>query len=436
MSDTRGYNLQPRDLRQKILELLPEFKENLNELKEKHRTLTTRLDNYTKEQTSLEKRVIEGENIKTFLHSILENIYTGVLAVDKSGVITVFNKAAEEITGYRKVEILGRSYQKVFTGQTPKQSAMYALTTGKESFHRRKVLKIGDRAIEIEYSITIVYSVDNEVAGVVEAFNDISEIKKLQERIRHIETLAALGEMAASVAHEIRNPLGGIGGFAGLLNRQMEQDDPRRKLLKPIIEGVSRLNSIVSNLLTYTRPRQLKPAKVVLQDVLRDVFELFCMSVSGSDKKVDLRSCFSETDYHVNLDTQLFQQIMMNLLKNSWEAIEESGVISISTKASIPLHMSDILEEEEKEELLRLFSMIDIEITDTGSGIPEENLEKLFNPFFTTKETGNGLGLAICKKIIQLHRGDISVKSELGKGTTFTITLPLYETYEKEDFNR
>jgi len=386
-----------------------------------------------RKNAQLESQMKEGENTKNFLQSILENIYTGALVIDTTGVITHFNKAAEEITGYLKDNVLGRNYRLIFPGERQK-SALYTLTTGKENYHRQKRLRTLDGAHrDVEFSTTIVRAADGDILGVVETFNDISEIKKLQERITQIETLAALGEMAASVAHEIRNPLGGIGGFAGLLDRQLAAEDPRRKLIRPIIEGVSRLNNIVGNLLTFTRPQKLSPSAVPLQKTLTEIIDFFRISLGNLEKNVEVHTDFLPEDPIVHLDVQLFQQILINVLKNAYDAMNGGGVIRVTTRLSMPESLSDILEDDEKEELLRLFSSVEIDIADTGCGIPAEVLPKLFNPFFTTKDDGNGLGLAIVKKILLLHRGDINVRSTSAEGTTFTINLPLYETYEEEN---
>ncbi|MDD3050476.1 MAG: ATP-binding protein, partial [Candidatus Cloacimonetes bacterium] len=258
----------------------------------------------------------------------------------------------------------------------------------------------------------------------------ISQLKKLQEKITHIETLAALGEMAANVAHEIRNPLSGIGGFAGLLDRQLEPDDPKKQFVKPIIEGVSRLNNIVSNLLTFTKPQQIKPNRVNINDTISEIIDFFSFSLKNEKKNIEIITDFDSEDSEIYLDVQMFQQVLINLLKNASEAVDpENGIIKITTTISVPLQMSDILDEDEKDELTRMFSFVEIQISDNGCGMDDSTQNKLFSPFFTTKDDGNGLGLAICKKIIQLHKGDIFVTSQPGEGTTFSINLPLYEKY-------
>jgi PAS domain S-box-containing protein len=416
--------------------IVERFQQTHDNLLSRVETLHEQLETKNRE---LEKRIEEEQNTRNFLNGILENIYTAVLVINQAGEIILFNKAAEDITGHRKEDILGASYQRIFDiPESRTKSALYTLATGKESHHRQKVLITRDnREKMVEFSTTVVLDGSDNILGVVEVFNDISELKKLQERITHIETLAALGEMAASVAHEIRNPLGGIGGFAGLLDRQLEPGDPRRRFLSPIIEGVSRLNRIVTDLLTYTRPQKMVPVEVCLQKTLRDIADFFRLSMKGtSEKPVEIEFHLPEEEVWIKLDPALFQQVIINLLRNAWDAVPEPGRIELRLISHAPLLMNDILDDEEKAELLRLFSTIDIEIADNGCGIPEDTLSKLFVPFFTTKENGNGLGLPICKKIAMLHKGDISVTSKVGEGTRFTITLPLHETYEEENPHR
>jgi PAS domain S-box-containing protein len=361
-------------------------------------------------------------------------VHTGVLVVDMSGNITLFNRAAEMITGYDKDQVINHSYKNIFytNSSQDSKSAMYTLSTGKESFKRQKqILTIGHESKNIEFSTSIIHNVNGQIDGVVETFTDISEIKKLQDRMLHIETLAALGEMSANVAHEIRNPLAAISGFTGLLDRQIPSEDPKKKLIRPIIEGVSRLNNIVSNLLTLTRPQKLNISPCNIHQTLTDIVDFFQMGITENPKQVEFIMKPDSQDAIINCDIQLIQQVLTNIIKNAWEAIEKKGFVRISTKVNILEPISDVLDEDEKKELIRLFSDIEIHIEDSGSGIDEENLQKIFNPFFSTKNEGNGLGLAICKKLVQLHRGDIHVYSKKNKGTRFVINLPLFENFNE-----
>ena len=410
-----------------------DFTQIIDKFQKTHETLIAQIDLLKKQLESknaeLENKYIEGENIKNFLNNILENIYTGVIVIDNRGKITHFNRAAENITGYHKDEIIGKNYKTIYHAKnTDSMSALYTLSTRKESYHRQKSINTNDKQEKrIEFSTTLLRDHEENVLGVVETFNDISEIKILQDRILHIETLAALGEMSASVAHEIRNPLAGITGFAGLLDRQIPEDDDRKPLVKSIRQGTAKLNDIIANLLTLTRPQQLNRTTVNIKTFLNDIVQYFIENIPLNDKKITFDTQIDDDENNIAIDVQLFQQVIINIIKNGCDAIKNKGKITIQTKTNIFDPISNILEDEEKKEMIELFSDIEIAITDTGTGIPPEILQKVFNPFYTTKDNGNGLGLAICKKIIQLHKGDIQIKSSPGKGTTFIINLPLYE---------
>ncbi|PID28370.1 MAG: hypothetical protein CSB55_05225 [Candidatus Cloacimonadota bacterium] len=415
------------------------FTDIFEKIEKTHQVLQSKIDFLSSEleekNKALEGEIIEGGKVKNFLNNILENIYNGVIVVNVKGKITLANKAAEEITGYSKSSLIGKSYNQVFNYSDSKnKSALYTLTTGKEFHHRQKIIRTAeDVQCNVEFSTSLLRDENEIVYGAIEMFNDISELRELQSRITQVETLAALGEMAASVAHEIRNPLGGIGGFAGLLDRQIPAEDPKKELVKPIITGVSRLNDIVSDLLTFTRPQRINPVWVDLNETISGIVDFFKFSLSDMEKDVSVNFEVRGTVPNLYLDITLFQQIMINLLKNAYDAIDDKGSITVLTKIEVPDSMNEILNEEEKEELLQLFSFVEISVSDTGKGIEPENLAKLFNPFFTTKDDGNGLGLSICKKITQLHKGDINVKSVVNEGTTFTITLPLYEKYDEKN---
>ncbi len=163
-----------------------------------------------------------------------------------------------------------------------------------------------------------------------------------------------------------------------------------------------------------------------LSNLLNDLIVYFKNSIPLNNKTIKFITNIDNPEVLISIDIQLFQQVLTNLIKNACDSIVDKGTITVSTKTNLFQPISDILEQEEKDELIRLFSDVEISITDTGKGIPNEIINKIFNPFFTTKDEGNGLGLSICKKIIQLHKGDIHASSIINKGTTFTISLPLF----------
>jgi len=211
--------------------------------------------------------------------------------------------------------------------------------------------------------------------------------------------------MAATVAHEIRNPLGGIGGYAGLLARGIPSEDPKRKLVDKIIQGVSSLNKIVSNLLVYTRRTTLQKASVDLVEWLDSVLAHAEIEIEKEARPIRIVREFPSEQILVDIDPERFQQIALNLLFNAIQAIENEGEIHLALRATA--------------------TQAEIDFRDTGKGIAVEDLPQIFTPFFTTKEQGTGLGLAIVKKIVELHDGEIEVDSVVGKGTCFTIRIPI-----------
>ena len=234
-------------------------------------------------------------------------------------------------------------------------------------------------------------------------------MKRLEEQVRRMHTLAALGEMAATVAHEIRNPLGGIASFANLLERDLETDDPSRRLVRKITEGVARLNRIVSSLLSYTRPLNLNTHPVDLMQTVEEAAAFFEIDLERKQQAVEIRRLFLETPCVCQVDTEQFHQVILNLLLNATQAMPEGGTIELEVAQTSDADGDWIVTR----------------VRDTGMGIDEELQEKLFTPFFTTKEDGTGLGLVTSRKIIEAHGGNIVVDSTPGDGTCFTIALPL-----------
>jgi len=352
----------------------------------------------------LETRVKE---LNIYLTNILESMTSGVVVVDLDGRITVYNKAAEQITGYKSKQILGTPYLK-YLGRNLKerQTPLFTLRTAIPLRNEEKeIIHAKGNKIPLRFSTSLLTREGGEVLGAVEVFEDLTEIKKLQEEIQQTKTLAALGEMAASVAHEIRNPLGGIGGFAALLERDLDPDDPRRRYVKKIIEGVASLDKIVTNLLIFTRPIKPRFRKIDIAKLVDEVLSF--LQISLDQDKIPLRIVkdFPKEKIVAQIDSELFQELMLNLFRNAIQAMPQGGEMRIQIR--------------------RIDSKgVRLSISDTGMGMPEKVKDKLFYPFFTTKTRGTGLGLAIVKKIVEIHKGKIDIDSQENKGTTFTITLP------------
>ncbi|MCH7781427.1 PAS domain S-box protein, partial [candidate division KSB1 bacterium] len=325
------------------------------------------------------------------------------------GDVSIFNRAASEISGFSRKLVIDKPYSDTLGKNVPlEKSPLFTLYKGVEKRNKEKVIitKKGQE-IPVEYSTSLVTNMNGEILGVVELFSDLREIKKLQEEVLQSRTLAALGEMAGNVAHELRNPLGGIGGFAALLERDLDRDDPRRRLVQKIIEGVSRLNNIATNLLFYTRPVRPKKRPENIVQIVEDVLMLVQVELEQDDSKITLIKDYKVKSLDVSLDPDLFQQVLLNIVKNAVEAMDYCGELTVGIK------------KKKKTDQVEIF------IKDSGTGIEEEYKKKLFLPFFTTKADGTGLGLSIVKKIIDSHSGGITVESGGDGGTIFRICLPL-----------
>jgi len=243
----------------------------------------------------------------------------------------------------------------------------------------------------------------------IELQSSLAKREALERQLQQASAMAALGEMSATVAHEIRNPLGAMGIWAGLLERDLDPQDPRRKTLGKITDGLAKLNKIVTNLLVYTRPIATDFRKVRLCALLEEIVDFTEIEIIRLGRNISVEKDFSSSEeLYVMADPEKINQATINLCLNAVQAMEDGGVLRVSIEKGAG--------DDEK--------YVVFTIADTGSGIDREHLEKIFAPFFTTKEDGTGLGLAIVKKILEFHGGRIDIKSELGAGTQVSCYLP------------
>jgi PAS domain S-box-containing protein len=383
------------------------YREAYEQLEAQFESLTVKLEDTN---IDLQKRVEERDRVTNYLNNILDSMSGGVLVVDLNGDITHFNQEAEDITGYKPSDVLGHPYtDTIGISEGRGLTAMHTLESGERLINREKDLKKANgNVIPLGFSTSLLRDEQGTILGAVEVFNDLTEVKRLEAEIQRVKTLAALGEMAATVAHEIRNPLGGIAGYAGMLERDLEADDPNRRLVRRITEGVGRLNRIVSSLLTYTRPLRLNTHPVDLVDVVEETLAFYAIDIERQRNDIEVQRDFPSEPMICNLDPEQLQQVILNLLQNATQAMSEGGTLSVK-----------VFENEKN---------VTFCIGDTGMGMNEDVQEKLFTPFFTTKEDGTGLGLVTSKKIIDAHVGEIHVESEPDTGTRFFVTIPKKHT--------
>jgi len=401
---------------EEILNLIEAFKyfdKTTTALNQAYRRLELKIDDLRSELEEknrlLSGSVLEATRAKTYLSLILENMSSGVAVVDKKGAITHFNKVAGEITGFSPDDALGKSCQLLLDDpEKPELSLLTTLKTEKPINKKEKILlcKSGDKK-PVLFSTSIILDEKEELLGAVEIFEDLTELKTLQEEVRRHQTLVELGEMAASIAHEIRNPLGGIGGFATLLERDLAGDEAKLKLLRRIIKGINELHKLTSDVLIYTRKMEPNIVSVNLKNALQEAISLIKMEAEEANVKIEY--LYPKENIEVEIDIDLLKRMMLNLMKNAVHAMPQGGKLTIDLSWQL------------------LHNRFKVTVKDDGLGIEKDNLDKIFNPFFTTSSKGTGLGLAMVRRMVEAHKGSISVKSEIGQGTEFNITLPILQ---------
>lgn len=398
----------PEETKAQLEQVFQWFNDNVRKVEGAYLDLGVKFDSISREleekNQRLEASFRETERVQNQLRSVLESMDSSVIMIDNQERITLFNPAAERIYAMNQAGAVGRSYAEAFAAQADSHFPIIdTLKSGKNISGHEKYWQVGAGPKPIGYTTCVVRDREGRTLGAVEISTDLTQIKQMQKQMQHAQTLAALGEMAATVAHEIRNPLAGIGGFAGLLERDLGPDDPRRNLVKKIVQGVSSLNKIVSNLLVFTRPMELNLRRVDFVEWMEDILRYAELEASKEKKAIEIVRDYAFERMEVRIDPEKFQQVFLNLIFNAIQAIEDGGRVAIKA-------------DFDARDFLR------IAVIDDGKGIPKDIVAKIFNPFFTTKEQGTGLGLAIVQRIVALHGGAITVDSAPGR-TRFEICL-------------
>ena len=240
---------------------------------------------------------------------------------------------------------------------------------------------------------------------------NLAQIKKLEQQANRTGRLAAMGEIAVKIAHEIRNPLGSIELFASVLQKDLEEHEDLKMLAEHISSGVRSINNIISNLLLFIKPEQTPEMKVLdIHDSLKDSL-FFAEHMINTHKSIELITRFASQPLNIYGDPELLSQVSLNLILNAIQAMTDGGRLTIATRKLNEQHGTGIAE---------------IRFSDTGCGIPSENLSKIFDPFFTTKKRGTGLGLTIVHNITQVHGGSVDISSSPGYGADCIVTFPLW----------
>jgi len=343
--------------------------------------------------------------------SILENMSSGLVTVDALGIVRHWNRSAMEIVGLPADAVRGRHYREAFgPGLEPFAERLHeTLESGAAvSRHEALVTREDGSAVPLGLSTSLLRGGYGERRGVIAIFQDLSEVKDLEARIRHGETLAAIGELSAGIAHEIRNCLNPIAGSVEVLQRELEVSGENARLLELIVRESERLDSFIRELLDYARERPLQTEIVEIGGLLRDVTDVARRHPSAEPGK-RLALTASDEPLWTRADYEQLKQVLLNLLINGLEAIEGVGEVTVRPIA---------------ERAAGGGARVGFEVRDTGIGIPTQELERVTEPFFSTKNGGTGLGLAIVNRIVERHGGTLDIESSVGEGTAFRVWLP------------
>ena len=365
------------------------FTRTTQTMEESYRRLEGRLQELDRE---LEAKNRELALTSDYLSSIMESMSDGVIAIDTQGVVTTFNRAASHVLGYDARDAVGHSFMDVFGRE-------FAASSGR---HTRELRAKDGRTVQVNECDSPLFDRSLRRIGTVKVFQDQTEIEMLRTRLQHQDRLAAIGQLAATVAHEIRNPLGGIRGFAALLARDIDQKDPRARLVEKVLEGSKALERVVTELLEFTRPLQLQLQNVPLREIVESAFAYVDIDSNAIAIKNEV-----DQATRVAADADKLRQVLLNIIINAKQSMIQGGSIRAASISND--------------------GWVELRVIDTGCGMDEQQREQIFSPFFTTKEKGTGLGLAIAAKIVEAHGGRISAESAPGAGSTFTITLPRAE---------
>ena len=353
----------------------------------------------------LTAKIQELRQVSSRLESVIESMTDGLLVVGPDGRIERCNSSAETLLGKTRQAIENGEFAAAIGLEDADEALAGVLAGGAPLLDRPWQAGQADGEVRsLLVSLAPVSAPDGTVLGAICNVRDVTELRRLEKQLHSRERLAALGEMAASVAHEIRNPLGTIEGFARLLRRDLADMPNHLRLAERIVEGAQNLNYVISNLLTYARPMRLHMADVSLARLFAVCGDTLRDRASRAGVELDVRE--PPADLLARGDERQLAQVLLNLGINAIEACPGGGGARVEISAAGARQSARVV------------------VRDGGCGMDAEKIEKVFDPFFTTKEGGTGLGLSLTKKIVDAHGGEIAIESEPGKGSTFTVTLP------------
>ena len=360
-------------------------------------------ERYRATRQELETRRKDLRDLQAFKDLVFQSVGTGLIALDREHRVTAFNRAAEEITGVAAPRAIGRTWSALVGAALPLEPIEVAIGGNPRASTRHETMlrRPDGTTVPVRMTFSALRSGEGERLGLISACEDLSAIREMEMRMRQADRLATVGRMAANIAHEIRNPLASPTGAIEVLTSPLTADDARERLSQIVARESERLNHIIKNFLEYARPAPLSIAAFDVAVAAEEVLLLLEHRASPGSLKV-IREFAPSIPWPV--DAQQFRQILWNLCLNAVEAMPDGGELRVAAAVRA--------------------GTLEVAVSDTGDGIGAGDLAHVFEPFFSTKPEGTGLGLALVHRIVQEHGGEIDVRSAPGLGTTFTLTLP------------
>jgi len=348
---------------------------------------------------------------KDYTRQVIASMANGLLSIDTEGKIASYNRPAIELLGLTETEAKGKDLNSLV--DLTVSGIRKTITDGvsvldREILHQNKKGEV----IPLALSATPIRDETGACRGAVIVLRDLSVIKKLEEKVRRSEKLAAIGELAAGIAHEIRNPLSSIRGFAQFLRHALKDKPQEQVYADTMVAEVDRINRVVSDLLTFARPMEAELVPTEITDLIEHAVRL--VAADASSRNVQIKTRIADVS-KLPLDANQMTQALLNLLLNALQAVDQGGCIEIG---------ADFIVDD---------TSLHLWVADNGSGILPDQKEKIFEPFFTTREKGTGLGLAIVHKIVENHQGEIKIESPIGgstQGCRFTMILPTQNIHQ------
>ena len=349
--------------------------------------------------------------IKAFSDNLVENMPIGLVALDDNQRITSLNNAAGSVLKLLPAEVIGENAEKILPAELWQLLKNLNVAKGVVEKEIDCTVQKGE-VIPLEIGATLLNDEDGTFLGYVVLFKDLSEVRSLRKEIARSQRLASVGRLAAGVSHEIRNPLSSIKGFATYFKERYYDVPENQQISNLMIQEVDRLNRVVGQLHEFARPITVSRKSIQIKAFLKDSLKL--IERQASEANISIRTDFDSEIDEILIDSDRINQVLLNLYLNAIESMDNGGSLTVT------------LAKNSKK------NGIEIKISDTGTGITEDDLSHIFDPYFTTKASGTGLGLAIVHNIIEAHGGEITIDSHLGQGTDVTIFLSYVGTRDEQ----